>query len=446
MKKHLTYLMGVALILIIGCNKNAPNDPNNPDTPLPPDKVKVLSEVDLPELGASVPVIPNTQEEPISENDKDFVEGSNDFAYKMFAQQAEKYKGENLILSPLSWDYAIAMVAAGAAKDVWEELTETMGWNGVKDPDISAYHKRLTRHLETSSSFQRVFTSNAMWIDDNRIQQVNEEYPKILKEYFGAVMSILDLSQPEAISHINNWVERKTYSKIKNLLSPSIASGNLSFILTNALYFNSPWQSPFDQNNTVKENFTAADGTVQEVDMMRDQKVETFVDLPDVQILRLPTEGRGFFVDIILPKDKNQPLTPEFLTKYAPHEVFKKYSRQLPVNVYLPKFNFTTELLTLIDKNKPELAAAIGLSKLIRPNALVNIIDNPDLQISKIVQKCVVKWNEKGVEAAAATAVAVIDKAPPVSGFEFRVDHPFFFTITHAGSNKLMFVGQVNKI
>ena len=446
MKRHLIYLMGVAVMLFTACKENKSDTPQQSNDPLPADQVTVLSEVDLPQLGAEVPIIPNTEMESINSGEEELVEGSNDFAYKLFAQQAQTKRGENLIISPLSWDYALAMISAGAADDVFTDILHAMGWYNGERPDILGYHKRLTRHMETSSSYQRIFVSNSLWIDDNRARQLNPEYPKKLKEYLGAGMSVLDLSKQEAIGHINNWVERKTYGKIKNLLPPNIASDRLVYILANALFFKSPWESPFDPQMTVDGIFTDAEGKEQTVKMMRAEIVETIVDLPDVQILRIPTEGRGFFVDIILPKDKTAPLTAEFLTRYAPHEVFKKYSRRRNVSVHLPKFKFTTELLTLVDMNSPKDAEELGLLSILRPNAMVNMMNNPELVISKIVQKCMVGWDESGVEAAAATAVIGVEKAPPTPEFEFKVDHPFFFAITHAGSKKLMFVGQVNKI
>lgn len=447
MKRQLIYFMGLIVLLITACSKGTPDNPHNTDDPQLPGKATVLAEVDLPELGASVPVIANTNEVPISADELEHIEGMNDFAYRMYAQQAKSYEGKNLILSPLSWDYALGMIATGAADHVLAEIVGTMGWADLNRIDIPVLYKDLTRHLETSSSFQRVFVANSLWVNEDKVEALNPEYPKILTENFGAGMSALDLSDPNSIEHINKWIERKTYSKIQNMLPTSIASNNLLFILTNALYFKSPWMSPFEKANTKKDEFTAANAKVQEVEMMTTVLEETFVDLPDVQILRIPTEGRAFFVDIILPKDKTKPLSADFLTKYAPHEVFKKYSRRLPIRVYLPKFKFTTDLLTLIDSRRPELAEELGLSQMLLPNSLTKIMNNPMLKLSKVVQKCMVGWDEKGVEAAAATAVIVIEKSlPPTTAFEFKVDHPFFFAITHASSGKLMFVGQVNEI
>ena len=54
--------------------------------------------------------------------------------------------------------------------------------------------------------------------------------------------------------------------------------------------------------------------------------------------------------------------------------------------------------------------------------------------------------NEKGTEAAAATAVimtnesAVMDEPQPIS---FRADHPFLFAIRDLSSGGILFMGRV---
>ncbi len=57
--------------------------------------------------------------------------------------------------------------------------------------------------------------------------------------------------------------------------------------------------------------------------------------------------------------------------------------------------------------------------------------------------------NEKGTEAAAATAfIAVFGSAfvpgpqPPI----FRVDHPFLFLIRHKATNSVLFFGILNDV
>ncbi|GAD05364.1 hypothetical protein HQ45_00355 [Porphyromonas crevioricanis] len=450
MKTKLICLALSSVFFLVGCGKDSPKgaDVPQPEIPIPEGGVAILSQPELPEKGADVPSIKNTDNEPITEADKLLVKGANGFAYKMFAYVASKSRNENLILSPLSWEYAIAMVAAGASDEARGELVNAMGWSSADRQQLSEYHRRLTKDLETTSSERRLFVANALWVDEQRVQKLKADYPPVMLKYFDAAMSVLNLSKGEAIRYINEWIERKSYGKIKNLLSEDLASDDLAMILTNVLYFNTPWDRPFSKADTKKGEFMVATGAKQEVEMLRGCRTETLADLPEAQILRLPTEKKGFFLDIILPKNKKQELTAEFFAKHDPIKVFAKEENAImrTVDIYLPKYKFTTKSTLLLNDADQEGARQLGLSKITQPGNLMGIMDNPNLRVSKVLQKCMVGWDEKGVEAAAATAVIFTDTAAPEEPVEFKADHPFFFTISHAGSGKLMFLGRVNSI
>src|SRR6185369_2182864 len=71
----------------------------------------------------------------------------------------------------------------------------------------------------------------------------------------------------------------------------------------------------------------------------------------------------------------------------------------------------------------------------------------PRLYISAVLHKTVVEVNEKGTEAAAATAVLAAPGAPP--GYihspppVFRADHPFLFLIRENRSGSILFMGRL---
>jgi serpin B len=66
------------------------------------------------------------------------------------------------------------------------------------------------------------------------------------------------------------------------------------------------------------------------------------------------------------------------------------------------------------------------------------------LYISAVLHKAFIAVDEKGTEAAAATAVAVaatgIPQKPKVV---FRADHPFIFLIRHRPTGAALFVGRL---
>ena len=71
---------------------------------------------------------------------------------------------------------------------------------------------------------------------------------------------------------------------------------------------------------------------------------------------------------------------------------------------------------------------------------------NDYLYISQVFHKTFIAVDEKGTEAAAATAVAMmagsamIQRSPPV---EVKVDRPFLYAIQHVPSCVCLFLGRV---
>jgi serpin B len=75
-------------------------------------------------------------------------------------------------------------------------------------------------------------------------------------------------------------------------------------------------------------------------------------------------------------------------------------------------------------------------------------VDSPNspIWVSDILQKCFIKVNEKGTEAAVVTIArqegCARYSSKPIS-IDFIADHPFLFLIREDLSGAILFVGQV---
>jgi serpin B len=70
--------------------------------------------------------------------------------------------------------------------------------------------------------------------------------------------------------------------------------------------------------------------------------------------------------------------------------------------------------------------------------------ETPRLFIDEAYHEAFIKVDEKGTEAAAATAVVMkASAAPPKTPPSFVADHPFLFVIRDVGSGTILFLGRV---
>ena len=90
----------------------------------------------------------------------------------------------------------------------------------------------------------------------------------------------------------------------------------------------------------------------------------------------------------------------------------------------------------------------MGMSAAFEPGGFTGMSESAEartLALSAVVHKAFVEVNEEGTEAAAATAVTVVETAariePPIP--TFRADRPFLFLIRDSQSDTLLFLGRM---
>jgi serpin B len=104
----------------------------------------------------------------------------------------------------------------------------------------------------------------------------------------------------------------------------------------------------------------------------------------------------------------------------------------------MPKFEFDTKYFM------KDTLSAMGMPTAFEwPGADFSGMDgSKNLYISSVIHQAYVKVDEKGTEAAAATAIIVgYGSVAPRS--VFRADHPFIFIIQERETGNILFLGRV---
>jgi serpin B len=270
----------------------------------------------------------------------------------------------------------------------------------------------------------------------------------LTRDAFFAPLEPVDFkSAPEpARQRINQWVEQRTQQRIKDLLQPPAIGRETRLVLVNAIYFLSDWAHPFEQSRTRPAQFTNTEGQAKLVPTMHQVRELRLVHADGMTLLELPYQSGDFAMLIALP-DAVAGLA-AFEKTVSVKKLAAWYGAVRPKRVSVALPSFTIEPGDAVDLVPP--LKSLGMTDAFDERADFTAIgkpqgDNPKLVVATAVHKAFIKVNEKGTEAAAATAV-VMDRGvskPPPAEVEFHADHPFVYFIVHPQSGMVMFMGRV---
>ncbi|MBR2587571.1 hypothetical protein IKE71_04350 [Candidatus Saccharibacteria bacterium] len=133
-------------------------------------------------------------------------------------------KQENIIYSPLSMKYALAMLADASAGNTKSQITALIG-----DYTPKAYLNSANRSL-----------ANAMFIRNDFAPQVKSTYTDTLASKYNASVILDPFTSPD---NANKWVEDKTLGIIKNTFNENTVNPNLDYMLVNALAIDMQWNN-----------------------------------------------------------------------------------------------------------------------------------------------------------------------------------------------------------
>jgi serpin B len=218
-------------------------------------------------------------------------------------------------------------------------------------------------------------------------------------------------------------------------------------ILTNAVYFKSDWKYQFNETATEDKIFYIEGGGNIQTPMMHmhdDTIGLNYSENADVQMLQLPYKGGELSMCILLPKDDDVGTLESNLNSDYLMSLMDDRSPE-EVDVYLPKFKFEQKY------ELNDMLIDIGMPSAFDPetsNFTGIAADGHALSISKVIHQSFVEVNEQGTEAAAATAVVMVDFAAPGGGSSpqpivFNANHPFIFFIQHEETGQILFMGKV---
>ncbi|MFA4647827.1 serpin family protein [Pyrococcus kukulkanii] len=365
---------------------------------------------------------------PPGEGYENVVEANNNFAVNLYRAIGGK---DNLVISPLSVFLAFSMLYEGSEGETKAELEKVFGFpsNEKMRGDI----RNLLLNLTSSKNFT-LDIANAIWIREGA--KPEKEYVETIRKYYqGEIREVDFLNDPMgAAREINSWVREKTRGKIEKIVDR--LDSDTYLIITNAIYLNATWIYPF--TSTFNSTFTTFNGVVQ-VEMMKRMGKFNYYEDDVMQIIELPYKGNLSMIVILPKKLEDFEKVEKSIDANLLKEILEKMKKE-NVMVYFPKFKMKKFY------NLNDALARLGLKSVFTELDIPKIAperEKEDLCIDRVLHKTFIKVDEKGTEAAAATAIIVVETAMPVEVKEFKADHPFIFFIIHKPTGAIIFMGRI---
>ncbi|MBP5635899.1 MAG: serpin family protein [Bacteroidales bacterium] len=428
MKKTLLFVAAIALV----CACVDPVDPVVPEDE---------------QLNVSFPQ-PKAQLTKVDLNatEQGYVDAGNKMAFKFLEKM---YDGYNLILSPLSLQYVLAMSANGASGQTLQEIIDFLGYGKEGITALNAYSKKMLEQLPAVDLEVTLKLTDALLVNKNF--PLNKDFKSTVEKSYYAAVENMDFSDPAKVAaRVNDWASRSTDGFIDKVLEASDISPAAVAFLMNALYFKAKWAGSeynpmFLKEGTMDDTFTLSDGSKKKIPFMNNMRHHQYAEMDGYKVLALPYAGEKFFMYILLPDDNKLDALVKKLPGISWRNLTSSFKTDAEVFLKLPKFDVENRY------SLNDALQALGVTKAFKEGqAEFDSMFDPkytagmEFWISKVLQKAKISVAEWGTEAAAVTVAMYAGNAgpePEPKRINFYCDHPFVFVIGEATSGTILFEG-----
>ena len=371
----------------------------------------------------------NTEINNTAENTGEILESNFDFKILKLENN-----NKNMIYSPLSLKYALNMLKDGADGNTKKQIEDVIG------------NSETTKYKDIDNVLS---IANAFYIKNDYKKNIKSDYIKTLSDKYNAEVKYDSF---ENADNMNEWIKKKTLGQIDEAISPANLSDSTKTVLINALAIDMKWKNQFETESTTGEDFTLENGNILKVTTMQKEFKDSSMsyyqgdDATAVSMDLSKYDDTQLEFVAIMPKDNLS----DYI-KNLDYDKYEKITKSLRsssrtsdgVDLKIPKFSFDYNVD--LDNDLKNMGITDVFDS---PKANLTKMANPEtnLFVNKALQKAHIDFTEKGVKAAAVTAMitkdsaAIIQKKQPI---EIKIDRPFMYVIKDKKTNEIWFVGTV---
>ena len=363
------------------------------------------------------------------------------------------YSKPNECSSALSVSMVFSLIYPGATNDGIIDMRDTLGYPDGSNMQL-VWKNAAVRMTERANGACTLWNNyygtcderrsqlkfaNSVWLDKS--DELNDDYAQVVGDY--AMQANFD--SPSSSTAVNNWVKNATNDLIDGIVPEGEPLYPAKLLAVNSIYLESRWGGvePFHEHNTNLDTFYASPSRSTKVSTAHFMHTVMSFDysheaLAGYQTIKLPLQDNMSMIFVLPQTDGAKAVKSTALIAALDSLEYTK------VALALPKFNFQSEYKNDLRDSLIEL----GLDSLFSPgtDSLCGLLEDSEcLSIDKVIQKTSIAVSEKGVLAAATTAVIMLGSAMPSreEPILMMLDHPFQFFIYDEEEELMLFEGRL---
>jgi len=376
---------------------------------------------------------------------------TNNLVEKTLTTEDNRLK--NVVISPFSIHLCLSMLyyASPRNSSTHKQMSAALGLTDVglqSSQYLLNYAEALQYYSRVSQSQNAtVRLANKIFIKEG--STIKPKYQQVMQFYSTSVDEVSFANPSTAENSINRWVSDRTNGLIDELLSPGSVDPLTLMVLVNAIYYKANWLVPFDKRRTIPWDFNLLGSNIDQLrtavhkEMMIHESVDlraayNIPGLDGASVLEIPYENTDFNMYVGLPKEN----TLEALNKLAVNFQYGKFAGSLSGGqkpVSMPKFEMNFEV------GLKSILRSMGMTDMFdfgRAN-FTDMTDEKEIAVTSVAHSAVVKVDESGSEAAAATAAILGTRTVQLNRNDFQVDRPFVFMIHDKKHDVPLFFGRI---
>ena len=225
-----------------------------------------------------------------------------------------------------------------------------------------------------------------------------------LEERFGATAKRLDFSEDGAAERIDDWVRRGTGGRVAHLVGRLDPEDLL--VLASAVHFKGIWTQAFDPSLTGPRPFRLASGeTVSTPAMLGEELAARYREDGDFQAVELRYGNGGFAFTAVLPRQGLGPADALSRLAAEPGWLAGRGYRKARGRLAMPRLDLEgrTGLLPALKR--------LGLAAALEDREAFARMAEPAPALGRVLHAAKLALDERGTEAAAATAAVFATRA-----------------------------------